>query len=78
MSESRALTHLVGQLRDRDFKTMRQLADLGLFPTSEAARKFVTRHKADLILGRKGARVLLVDKRSLDRLFETLAREETA
>lgn len=73
MSEGRVLNHLVGSLRDRDWKTMNQLAQLGLFPSSEAARKFCTKHRADLVLGRKG-RVLLVDKRSLDRVFEQRAR----
>lgn len=53
----------------RDWLSMRQLAERGLFPTAEAARKYVTRHRGDLVTGRKG-RELLVDLGSLDRHLE--------
>jgi hypothetical protein len=71
-ADRRPLTHLVGAITDRTWLTCRQLAEAGTFASSEAARKFCLKHKASLILGRKG-RVLLVDKRSLDRFFEARA-----
>jgi hypothetical protein len=70
--EPRPLTHLIGQITERRWRTMVQLTEAGIFASSEAARKFCLKHQADLILGRKG-RVLLVDQRSLDRFFEQRA-----
>jgi hypothetical protein len=69
-TERRALTHLIGTITSREWRTMQQLVAEGVFCSTEAARKFCVRHKSDLVLGRKGARVLVVDKRSLDRYFE--------
>jgi hypothetical protein len=71
--KSERLTHLIGVVRDREWLTMRELAGHGKFPTAEAARKYVTRHQADLVTGRKG-RQLLVDKASFDRFYERSAR----
>jgi hypothetical protein len=70
--EPRPLTHLIGQITERKWRTMVQLAEAGIFASSEAARKFCLKHQDSLILGRKG-RVLLVDQRSLDRFFEQRA-----
>lgn len=70
--ERRALTHLVGLIPDRDWRSMVQLAQLGLFPSSEAARAFCRKHRHHLVLGKKG-RLIVVDKRSLDRYLEARA-----
>ena len=71
--DPRPLRHLIGTVTTREWMTMVQLAATGLFRSSEAARMFCRRHKEDLVLGKKG-RVLLVDKRSLDRLLEQRAK----
>lgn len=74
---ARPLTHLMGALTTREWCSMRRLADAGLFPTADAARKFCTRHRGDLVLGRKGTR-LLVDRRSLDGFLERQALTDAA
>ena len=71
MSEPRRLTHLVGAL-DRQWTSMNQLVADGIFPSSESARKFCLKYQGELVIGRKG-RLLLVDRRSLDRFFEARA-----
>ena len=72
--ERRTLVRLLGKIDDRKWKSMKDLVASGLFPTTEAARKFCTKYEADLILGRKGGRELLVDEHSLNRFLENRAR----
>lgn len=77
MSGPRRLVHLTAATRARVWLDMAQLAVHGHFPTPEAARKFVTRHRADLVTGRTGRR-LLVDQPSFDRYIERTAMKRTA
>jgi hypothetical protein len=71
--ERRPLAHLIGAVTDRDWRDMKQLAQTGLFPSSEAARQFVRKYRHELVVARKGRR-WLVDLRSLNRLLEAQAR----
>lgn len=73
MTGERPLTALVGPSPGRQWRTMQQLVDSGVWRSTEAARAFCRRHAGDLVLGRKG-RALLVDQRSLDRLLEAAGR----
>lgn len=66
---ARPLTHLIGAITDRQWLTMRELAAYAKFPSSEAARQYVSRHRAALVVGRIG-RKWLVDQRSFDRYVE--------
>lgn len=76
----RRLTHLLGGVvPPREWLTMAQLAEHGKFMardgvhfSPEAARKFVTRHKA-LPRGRRG-RQLVVDRATYDRFITDAAR----
>ena len=76
MSETRRLRFLVGTSPEREWLTMAQLVDRGYFPTSEAARKFITR-RPDLPHGRKGTR-LVIDRAVLDRYFAEAGRKVSA
>jgi hypothetical protein len=69
MSAARRLTHLLGASRERHWLTIAQLTPYGAFPTTKACRKYVTRHRDQFIVARRG-RVLLVDRDSFDRHVE--------
>lgn len=51
-------------MRFRDLKTTAELVDLYRFPTREACRMFLRRHRVPVL--RRG-RVLLVDTRDMDK-----------
>ena len=69
----RPLRFLSGNLSDREWLTMAELAAHGKFPSSEAARKFVTRH-SDLPRAYVG-RHLRVDRATFDRYIATSRRK---
>jgi hypothetical protein len=53
------LRKLLGLTRDEPTITMEQLAELRSFPSGEAARKFLMRHKAYIATQKRGRRVVV-------------------